>query len=124
MADSDDGWVEGGNRKNKRNKKKKQERETEDQNQRQYWKNLKETYPHIITPQEALKLEKAENIQYLTDALLCSAWIDIQKEGWEYHSIIREKDDKGYEAHGPVGSKILPILNDWGDAVCFVETNQ
>lgn len=81
------------------------------------YKELKEEYPHIMTPRDVKEVSRKENVDGLMEKFDTPEFIEHQKNGWKYRNIFKvHKTEKLPEGDN---YSCLPLANGWGDVILF-----
>lgn len=95
-------------------------------NNKVLWHNLLSTYPHIVSPERALRLESKLNIDGLSNFLMSTECIEFQQKGWKYVKILKPNHNISlvippkYNEIDASEFCTLDVGNGWGDKIIFV----
>lgn len=77
------------------------------------------TFHPIITADEAFRLQKIHNIDNLSNALMSTESIRLQKEGWRFLKVVKISTERTPPNSSTTEYQTIDIENEWKDKVLF-----
>jgi hypothetical protein len=94
--------------------------EFESNTEEEKFKKLKAEISWLVMPGYIRKIQQTLNIANLSEKFLSDEWIDFQRQGWEYDSILKPDGDKDMpENTEEYEYNVKSLENKWGDIVLF-----